>query len=211
LHTSIAENRLGNQLSELVSKPAQTNAALNDLLRERWSPRIFDQAHTLSVAELESLGESFRWAPSSYNGQPWKLVFVTRGSELHTQISEQALGGFNGSWAPSASALAVVLGEVNNPKGEANNQAATAYDLGLASMKLTIQAESMGLKAHVMGGVDKPVIETILNSTNHFVMSVIAIGKQGSTEGQDEAIVTREQTPRERRTDAYLINQTLQG
>jgi hypothetical protein len=53
------------------------------------------------------------------------------------------------------------------------------------------------------------VIEKILNSSNHFVMSVIAIGQQGSIEGQDEAIVTREQTPRERRTDAYLINQTL--
>lgn len=196
-------------MSEIVSKPAQTSAELNDLVKERWSPRIFDQSHLLSAAELESLGESFRWAPSSYNGQPWKLILVTRGSELHTQISEQALGGFNGSWAPHASALAVVLGEVTNAKGEANNQAATAYDLGLASMKLTLQAESMGLKAHVMGGVEKPIIEKILNATNHFVMSVIAIGQQGSTEGQEEAIVTREQTPRERREDAYLIDQAL--
>ena len=196
-------------MSEIVSKPAQTNAALTDLVRDRWSPRIYDQSHALSADELESLGESFRWAPSSYNGQPWKLVLLTRGSHLHTEISEQGLGGFNASWAPHASALAVVLGEINNPKGEPNNQVGTAYDLGLASMKLTLQAESMGLKAHVMGGVEKPVIEKILNCTNHFVMSVIAIGNQGSTEGQDEAIVTRERSPRERRTDAYLINQTL--
>jgi nitroreductase len=202
-------DRLGIQLSEIVSKPAQTSAALNDLVRDRWSPRIYDQSHTLTPAELESLGESFRWAPSSYNGQPWKLVIVTRGSELHTQISEQGLGGFNASWAPAASALAVVLGEVKNSEDKPNNQVGTAYDLGLASMKLTLQAESMGLKAHVMGGVDKPVIEKILNSSNHFVMSVIAIGQQGGTEGQDEAIITREKTPRERRTDAYLINQTL--
>ena len=196
-------------MSEIVSKPAQTTAALNDLVKERWSPRIYDQSHVLSTAELESLGESFRWAPSSYNGQPWKLVLVTRGSELHTQISERGLGGFNASWAPQASVLGVVLGEVNNPKNEENNKVGTAYDLGLASMKLTLQAESMGLKAHVMGGVERSVIEEILNSSNHFVMSVIAIGKQGSTAGQDEAIVTREKAPRERRADAYLINQTL--
>lgn len=196
-------------MSEIVSKPAPTSAALTDLVKERWSPRIYDQSHTLSPAELESLGESFRWAPSSNNLQPWKLIMVTRGSELHTRISEQGLGGFNASWAPNASVLAVVMGEVNNPKEEANNQVGTAYDLGLASMKLTLQAESMGLKAHVMGGVDKSVIEQILGSTNHFVMSVIAIGRQGSTQGQDEAIVTREKAPRERRTDAYQINEAL--
>lgn len=196
-------------MSEFISKPAQTSAPLNDLVKDRWSPRVYDSSHVLTSLELESLGESFRWAPSSYNGQPWKLVLVTRGSDLHTQISEQGLGGFNGSWAPHASALAVVLGEVNNSKGEANNKASTAYDLGLASMKLTIQAESMGLKAHIMGGVERTVIEKILNSSNHFVMSVIAIGKQGSIEGQEEAIITREQTPRERRADAYLIDQVL--
>jgi hypothetical protein len=60
-----------------------------------------------------------------------------------------------------------------------------------------------------MGGVERSVIEEILNSSNHFVMSVIAIGKQGSTAGQDEAIVTREKAPRERRADAYQLNQTL--
>jgi nitroreductase len=196
-------------LSEIVSKPAQTSAALNDLVKDRWSPRIYDPSHELSTAELESLGESFRWAPSSYNGQPWKLVLITRGSDLHTEISEQGLGGFNASWAPQASVLGVVLGEVNNSEGKLNNQVGTAYDLGLASMKLTIQAESMGLKAHVMGGVEKAVIEKILNSSNHFVMSVIAIGKQGSTAGQDDAIVTREKAPRERRSDAYQVNQAL--
>jgi nitroreductase len=196
-------------LSELVSKPANTTANLDQLIRDRWSPRIYDSAHELTEQDLESLGEAFRWAPSSSNGQPWKLVITSRGTDLHTQISEQGLGGFNASWAPNAAALAIVLGEEKNSKGDERNRIDTAYDLGLASMKLIIQAESMGLKAHVMGGIDHEGIKNILNAKNHFVMVVISIGLQGSLKGQEEAIVTREKAPRERKSDAYLINQTF--
>ena len=193
-------------MSEIVSKPADTTAQLDQLIRDRWSPRIYDAQHELSDLELEALAEAFRWAPSSSNGQPWKLALLTRGTELHTQISEQGLGGFNASWAPNAAALAIVLGETKNAKGADRNPVDTAYDLGLASMKLIIQAESMGLKAHVMGGIDHEAIKNILGAENHFVMVAISIGAQGSTEGQEEAIVTREKAPRERKADAYLIN-----
>ena len=196
-------------MSEIVSKPAVTTAALDPLLLERWSPRIYDTSHELTADELQSLAESFRWAPSSSNEQPWKLVLLTRGSDLHQRVSQEALGGFNASWAPNASALAIVLGQELNAKGSERNPVGTAYDLGLASMKMIIQSESMGLKSHVMGGIDHEAIKKILNAENHFVMVAIAIGLQGTLEGQDEAIVTREKSARERKSDAYLINQTL--
>ena len=196
-------------MSELVTKPANTSANLDQLIRDRWSPRIYDTQHELTQAELESLGEAFRWAPSSSNQQPWKLLIVTRGTELHKSISEQGLGGFNASWAPNAAALAIVLGETKNAKGEERNPVDTAYDLGLASMKLIIQAESMGLKAHVMGGIEHESIKGILKADGHFVMVAISIGQQGTLDGQEDAIVAREKSPRERKEDAYLIDQTL--
>lgn len=196
-------------MSEIVSKPASTPAQLDDLIRNRWSPRIYDTEHELTQSELESLGEAFRWAPSSMNAQPWKLVILTRGSELHKAISEQALGGFNGAWAPNATAMAIVLGATKKPTGEELNQVGTAYDLGLASMKLIMQAESMGLKAHVMGGINHELIAEILEAKDHFVMVAITVGKQGSLQGQDEAIINRETAPRVRKDDAYLINQKL--
>ena len=196
-------------MSEIVSKPASTPAQLDDLVRNRWSPRIYDTQHELTHSEVESLGEAFRWAPSSSNGQPWKLAILTRGSELHSEISTKALGGFNASWAPNASTIAVVLGEKLKPTGEERNPVDTAYDLGLASMKLIMQAESMGLKAHVMGGINHELIAEILGAKDHFVMVAITVGKQGSLEGREEAIVTREKTPRARKDDAYLINQKL--
>jgi len=196
-------------LPEIVSKPAVTHAQLDNLVKNRWSPRIFDQGHKLTDAELESLGEAFRWAPSAFNAQPWKLLLLSRGTELHKELSAHGLSGFNQAWAPNASAIGVILGAKSKPTGEELNAKNTAYDLGLATMKLIMQAESMGLKAHVMTGIFPEEISKVINAQDHWVMSLIAIGKQDTTEGQEEAIVERENTPRERNADSYLINQTL--
>lgn len=196
-------------MPDIVSKPAITSADLDTLVRNRWSPRIFDQDHDLSTSELQSLGEAFRWAPSAFNGQPWKLLLLSRGTELHEKLSEAGLSGFNRSWAPSASAIGVILGAKTKPTGEELNPKNVAYDLGLATMKLIIQAESMGLKAHVMTGIVQDEIAKLVNAENHWVMSLVAIGKQAPTEGKEEAIVERENAPRERSADSYLINQVL--
>lgn len=88
---------------------------------------------------------------------------------------------------------------------------ATYFDAGLASSQLVTQAESMGLKSHFMGGIVPEKIVESLNVTEHDVVCVIAIGKQGSTHDRDEEIVTRETAERSRRepSEVYLVNQTL--
>jgi nitroreductase len=162
------------------------------------------------MAELESIGEAFRWAPSSSNQQPWKLVLLTRGSELFESIASTGLTGFNQTWAPDASALAVVLA-AKTFEGKERKMAETYFDVGLASSQLVTQVESMGLKAHFMGGIVPEKITELLNVSEHAVICVIAIGKQGSTEGQEDAIVARERAPRTRNSssDVYLIDATL--
>src|SRR3982751_2675214 len=44
---------------------------LHPLLARRWSPTIFDEFYEARVAEVESLLEAARWAPSAGNSQPW--------------------------------------------------------------------------------------------------------------------------------------------
>ena len=190
------------------NKPAQTIAPLADLIRNRWSPRIFDSSFVLSSEQINSLGEAVRWAPSSMNQQPWQVVFLTRGDELFNQLSQKGLTGFNQGWAPAASLYAVILGK-QTEHGKARNQAATYYDLGLASMQLVMQAESMGLRSHFMGGILPDEIAQILNVTDHWVVCVIAIGKQGSIDGASEELTVRELAERTRKDprNTYLINQ----
>jgi len=202
--------RLITMNHEIVQKPADTTANLHPLVRDRWSPRIYDPEHNLSMAELESIGEAFRWAPSSSNQQPWKLVLLTRGSELFEKIASTGLTGFNQTWAPDASALAVVLA-AKTFEGKERKMAETYFDVGLASSQLVTQVESMGLKAHFMGGIVPEKITELLNVSEHAVICVIALGKQGSTLGKNEAIVSREKAPRTRNSssDVYVIDSAL--
>lgn len=194
----------------IPNKPADSLVPLTELIQNRWSPRIFDASHSLSPDQLTALGEAVRWAPSSSNQQPWHVVFLSRESELFRQISQHGLTGFNQAWAPACSAYAVILGR--KTQGEKpRNQAATYYDLGLASMQLVMQAQSMGLHSHFMGGIIAEEIERILKIKNHWVVCVIGIGKQASTEGAEQELIDRETAPRTRLepSDVYSFNSPL--
>jgi len=194
----------------ITQKPAETSLPLSELIRNRWSPRLFDANHLLSEEEIKSLGEAFRWAPSSSNQQPWHVVFLPRDSELFQDISSHGLTGFNQAWAPSASLFGVVLAR-KEEKGKARNQAATYYDVGLASMQLVLQAESMGLRSHFMGGILHDQISAILGADQFWVICVIAIGKQASIEGAAAELVEREVSVRSRLASehSYSIDKRL--
>src|SRR3954452_4863931 len=67
------------------------------LFLERWSPRAFAD-RDVSTADLKTIFEAARWAPSSYNEQPWRFFVGHRGSETYSKILD-ALVPFNHDWA----------------------------------------------------------------------------------------------------------------
>lgn len=50
-----------------MEKPADTPYPIHVLLRQRWSPRAFDN-RPIEPEKLRSLFEAAGWAPSSNNG-----------------------------------------------------------------------------------------------------------------------------------------------
>ena len=52
---------------------------VNKIFPERWSPRSMS-GEELSDEELFSLFEAARWAPSSYNNQPWRFVYAKKNT-----------------------------------------------------------------------------------------------------------------------------------
>ena len=58
-------------------KKASTDHPIHELLAERWSPYAFD-GRPVPEADLRSLFEAARWAPSSYNEQPWSYIVATK-------------------------------------------------------------------------------------------------------------------------------------
>src|SRR5438128_2132056 len=73
------------------------------VILQRWSPRAFAD-RDVSPADLRKVFEAARWAPSSYNEQPWRFIVGTRNSSAYRKIGE-SLMPFNQAWALGAPVL----------------------------------------------------------------------------------------------------------
>src|SRR5258706_3592829 len=82
---------------------------VDPLFLERWSPRTFDQS-AITERDLMTLFEAARWAPSSYNAQPWRFVFALRETPSWTRFLD-LLNRFNRSWAANAAAIIFIISD----------------------------------------------------------------------------------------------------
>ncbi len=55
-----------------------TDTDLHQIFLDRWSPRAFDGSE-MPEADLATIFEAARWAPSSMNYQPWRFLYARRG------------------------------------------------------------------------------------------------------------------------------------
>ncbi|MFN3281264.1 MAG: nitroreductase family protein [Tabrizicola sp.] len=159
----------------------------------RWSPRSFT-GRALSEAEVMSLLEAARWAPSASNHQPWRLVWARAGEPEFAAV-HQALTGNNLLWAGRAGALFVVASKdtfVNREGVEVANRTA-GFDTGAAWMSLALQARAMGLVAHAMGGFDRERLAAAVGlPAGHTLHCVVAVGEQGPVSALPDDLAARE-------------------
>src|SRR6202453_349752 len=89
-----------------MKKPAPVGHPVNELIRERWSPRAF-LGKPVEAAKLLSVLEAARWAPSSSNEQPWSfLVARAEEPEEFAKMLECLVEG-NQVWAKEAPVLLI--------------------------------------------------------------------------------------------------------
>jgi len=157
----------------------------------------------MSDEELMTLFEAARWAPSSYNNQPWRFIYARRETQ-HWQTFFDLLGEFNQSWCKNASALVVVAARKTfeyNGKPSVTH----AFDTGSAWENLAIQATATGYVAHGMEGFDYQAAASTLHvPDDHVVLAMIAIGKPGKKEDLPEDLQKDEQ-PNDRRPLGEIV------
>jgi nitroreductase len=134
-----------------VSKIAATDFPIHKLLAERWSPDTFAD-RPVSQADLCSLFEAARWAPSSHNEQPWSYIVATKDVPEQFQAALSCLTEGNRAWANSAPVLAFAVVRLKLLRNGKDNRAAV-HDLGLASSNLVVEATSRGFSVHQMIGI----------------------------------------------------------
>jgi len=173
---------------------------INEQFINRWSPRAYTGADISEETVLTFL-EAARWAPSSYNSQPWRFVYARRGTPQWDSLLG-LLNDFNRSWAQNASVLIVVLSKTTfTPPGGTEPVPAVAhsFDTGSAWAYLALQASLSGWHAHGMVGFDKERARTELGVPADFsVEAAVAIGKLGDKSILPEGLQAREvPSPRE--------------
>lgn len=165
---------------------------VDPLFPARWSPRAFGPA-TMEEAEVLTLLEAARWAPSSMNAQPWRFAYGLRGDAGFAAMLE-ALVPFNRDWAQHAAALVAIASRTTRQtdQGDVPN-GAHAFDAGAAWAHLALQAHLSGVAAHAMGGFDPAKAAAGLGlPEGHVLHAIIAIGQPGDPATLPEALRARE-------------------
>ncbi len=124
--------------------------------------------------KIDLLIEAARWAPSSFNNQPWNYIFVHKKDKTRKNL-EKALSITN-SWAKKAPYLIVVFSKKQDDTIY-NGIPYYLYDTGLSTMSLTIEAENQGLSTHHMAGWKaEKVRKTLSIPENYDIIVLIALG-----------------------------------
>ena len=99
--------------------------------------------------------------------------------------------------------LAAAYQKYSNGDFNANAQ----FDTGMAVGNMLIQAVSMGLATHPMGGYDKQKINELFSLSDDLVQyAIIAVGYQAEAEKlEDAALIRREKSSRQRKQISDLM------
>ncbi len=182
----------------VLASPPPVSLAQHPALTTRRSTRAFDPS-PLPAEVVRSLLEAARWAPSAVNRQPWRFLVGQRGDATH-QVIVEALTPGNATWAADAPLLVVSLAQLAQDDSEpAIVDPLAAYETGMATAHLEVQAQHLGLASHHMGGYDADAVRTSLHvPANWHPMTVLAIGWPGAVDDLPEGLRERESAARTR-------------
>ena len=163
-----------------IDNDRKLQAEVLEQFRDRWSPRAFSPT-PLTEAEIMSLFEAARWAPSCFNEQPWFFVYGAEGERLQ-KMRTLLLEG-NRRWADKAPFLAILFAKKKFAQGGIKNRH-FGFDCGAAWMSLALQARALGLYAHAMAGFKSDESYELLgvDKDEYRAMVAIAVGHYGDPE-----------------------------
>ncbi len=171
---------------------------LHPLLQQRRSIFAFSST-PVEQEKIISILEAARWSPSSFNEQPWHYILATKEMKKEYDILLQIVNESNAQWVQNAPVIILSVTKlIFDRNGKPNRYA--FHDVGIAFANMTLQAVSLGLSIHPMGGFDKEKSCELLKIPEGYEpVSVIALGYQGDEKMLSEEIQQKDQKPRERK------------
>ncbi len=156
---------------------------VDSLFLERWSARAMS-GQALQEDEFMPLLEAARWAPSSYNEQPWRFIYAKRDTP-EWQVLFDLLVPFNQEWCKNGAVLVVICSKNASMHGGLNYT--HSFDAGAAWQNFALQGHLKGLIVHGMGGFDhEKARETLQIPGEYTVEAMAVIGKPGDVKNLPE-------------------------
>lgn len=172
-----------------AKKVRKPSVEISPLFYTRWSPRAMT-GEKMRKEELLPLFEAARWAPSSYNNQPWRFVVALTLQDKEKMMT--LLVDFNKQWCKNASALILIC---SSKVFDHNGEAAVTHslDTGAAWMSLALEGARRGLVIHGMQGFDYDKAKSLYNIPSKYkIEAMVAIGHFAKAETLPADLAARE-------------------
>lgn len=187
-----------------MSRRAETDHPIHDILAQRWSPCGFAET-SVPEEDLKALFEAARWAASAYNEQPWRYIVALRNDSEAFDKLLSCLVDANQPWARFAPVLILGIAKKTFSRGGSANRTAL-HDLGASSASLTFEAGARGLTVHQMSGIHPEKARMLYGIPEGFeVVTALAVGYAGTLAGLPEEYKSRDAAPRRRRPLRELV------
>jgi len=186
-------------------KRAKPDHPVLPVFAERWSPYAYDP-RPVEREKLLSCLEAARWAPSSYNEQPWTFILAERTDAAAFAKALDCLVEPNQAWAKNAGVLLLtVVSRTFTRNGKPN--AACEHDVGLAAGNLVLQAAELGLQGHQMIGIVPAKVRANYKVPDgHDPLTAIALGYPAAVAaGSTDPLAQRDLAPRARKPLAEIV------
>ncbi len=183
-----------------MHKPAITEVPIDATIANRWSGRAYDDKKAVSHEQVLALLEAARWAPSCFGDQPWRFIVWNKNTDAKAwQLAFDCLVAGNQAWVKDAPVLLLVCADTLFNHNQQPNRWAQ-YDTGAAAENLCLQASSMGLMAHQMGGFNADAARDAFAIPAQYIpMAMISVGYPADIADLEGEILSRETAERNRR------------
>ncbi|MDX1948672.1 MAG: nitroreductase family protein [Pirellulaceae bacterium] len=189
-------------------KTAVADHPVLNLIAQRFSPYAFDP-RPIEREKLLSCLEAARWAPSSYNEQPWTYILAERTNPAEFAKAVDCLVEPNQAWAQNAGALILTVASRKFTRN-GNPNSACEHDLGLAAGNLSLQAVALGLQIHQMIGIVAAKVRAAYGVPDGYdPLTAIAIGYAADVPaGTQDPLGQRDLAPRSRKKLSEFVVST---
>lgn len=187
-----------------IDKEAKTTYPVHDIIRYRWSPRAFSD-EPVEKDLLLRIFDAARWAPSSYNEQPWRFIVATKEEPDNYERLAQVLNEYNRKWATTAPVLILTIVKEHFERTGRPNRVAE-HDLGAAMSYLTFEATDNDLFVHQMAGILPDKAKELYDIPDGYrPLTMAAIGYLGKPDRLPEDLARKEKGQRTRKPLEELV------